>query len=77
MEDRGLVYAVQLALANSVHIGHLHRIKVSHFENILYLDGDVDTEDEKERAGKIASRVDGVEKVVNNLKVHPPMIEQL
>jgi hyperosmotically inducible protein len=46
-----------------------HNVDVNTEEGVVYLLGRVDTEAEKAEAERLARSVDGVEKVVNHLKV--------
>jgi hyperosmotically inducible protein len=47
----------------------LTRVGVETKNSIVYLTGEVDTAEQKSRAGSVASQVKGVKQVVNNLQV--------
>lgn len=51
---------------------NLTRINVTTINGIVSLDGVADTLEDKSRAEGIASRVDGVRSVVNNVQVRAP-----
>ena len=50
---------------------NLNRIDVSSDQGTIYLSGDVETNEQKERAEQIARQVKGVQHVVNKLEVQP------
>jgi hyperosmotically inducible periplasmic protein len=50
---------------------NLNRIDVSSDQGTIYLSGDVETNEQKERAEQIAGQVKGVQHVVNKLQVQP------
>jgi osmotically-inducible protein OsmY len=62
--------AVTLALIDYEPI-NLNRIDVSADQGTIYLSGDVETREQKERAEQIARRVKGVQLVINKLQVQP------
>jgi len=53
-------------------VSNLTRIDVDTTNGVVALNGVVETPEQKSRAEQLASRVDGVRKVVNNLQVQPP-----
>ena len=59
---------VKAALAGD-DLGTLLNVEVETFRDTVQLSGFVDTEEEKAKAGEIATGVDGVMKVENNLIV--------
>ena len=50
---------------------NLNRIDVSSHQGTIYLSGDVETNEQKERAEQLARQVKGVHRVVNKLQVQP------
>jgi osmotically-inducible protein OsmY len=62
--------AVTLALID-YEPTNLNRIDVSADQGTIYLSGQAETREQKERAAQIARRVKGVQHVVNKLQVQP------
>jgi len=72
-----IVREVRKALASNIFISHADAIDVSIYGTVIILNGTVDNYKEKEVAAKAAREVTGVSDVINNLTIHPPIIEQL
>ena len=68
IDDASITASVKTHLAEEKAIT-LTRINVDTNNGIVSLNGVVDSESMKQRAGEIARQTDGVEKVVNNLQV--------
>jgi len=68
--DAGRRTAVEVALKNDIELASMN-IKVEAVNYTVILKGEVDTEDQRERAEEIALSVKGVSKVENNLTVAP------
>jgi hyperosmotically inducible periplasmic protein len=68
LDDASITAAVKAKLAGE-KIATLTRVSVDTELRTVYLTGVVESEAMKQRAGEIAARVRGVEKVVNNLNV--------
>ncbi|HET7058140.1 MAG TPA: BON domain-containing protein [Nitrospiraceae bacterium] len=69
-QDEAIGRAVTRALID-YELTNLNRIDVSSDQGTVYLSGDVETNEQKERAEQIARRVKGVQHVVNKLQVQP------
>jgi osmotically-inducible protein OsmY len=69
-QDEAIDRAVTRALIDYEQT-NLNRIDVSADRGTVYLSGDVETNEQKERAEQIARRVKGVRHVVNKLQVQP------
>ncbi|MBE0446659.1 MAG: BON domain-containing protein [Actinobacteria bacterium] len=73
MTSEGIVNDVERSLASDTRIDHT-MIRVSAGDtDVIVLDGQVDTYNEKILAEEIAGRVRGVKDVVNNVSVVPPI----
>jgi hyperosmotically inducible protein len=68
IDDSALTTSVKTSLAGE-KLNTLTRVGVETNNGIVYLTGEVETAAEKSRAGTVASQVNGVKKVVNNLQV--------
>ena len=68
IDDGTLTTYVKTALAGE-RINTLTRVGVETNNAIVVLTGEVETSQEKSRAGSVASQVKGVKQVVNNLQV--------
>jgi hyperosmotically inducible periplasmic protein len=68
IDDSTLTTSVKTSLARE-RLNTLTRVGVETNNGIVYLTGEVETAAEKSRAGTVASQVNGVKKVVNNLQV--------
>jgi hyperosmotically inducible periplasmic protein len=68
IDDSTLTTSVKTSLAKE-RLNTLTRVGVETNNGIVYLTGEVETAAEKSRAGTVASQVNGVKKVVNNLQV--------
>jgi|SRR5687767_6397837 len=68
LDDGTLTTYVKTALAGE-RINTLTRVGVETDNAIVHLTGEVETAEEKSRAGTVASQVKGVKRVVNNLQV--------
>ena len=68
VDDGTLTTYVKTALAGE-RLNTLTRVGVETNNGVVYLTGEVETAQEKSRAGTVASQVKGVRQVVNNLQV--------
>ncbi|HWP59419.1 MAG TPA: BON domain-containing protein [Candidatus Acidoferrales bacterium] len=68
VDDAALTASVKAQLV-AEKAANLTRIDVDTNNGVVYLNGTVETADDKERAERLARRVDGVRRVVNNLQV--------
>ena len=68
IDDGTLTTYVKTALAGE-RLNTLTRVGVETNNGVVYLTGEVETAQEKSRAGTVASQVKGVRQVVNNLQV--------
>ena len=71
VDDASTTAAVKTKLAAD-KISSLTRIDVDTTRGTVYLNGVVESSNQKARAEEIASQVGGVNGVVNNLQVQPP-----
>jgi len=68
IDDGTLTTYVKTSLAGE-RLNTLSRVAVETNNGVVYLTGEVETAQEKSRAGTVASQVKGVRQVVNNLQV--------
>jgi hyperosmotically inducible protein len=68
VDDASITGRVKTALVMD-KASNLTRVDVDTNRGVVYLNGVVDSQQQKARAQDLASRVGGVEKVVNNLQV--------
>ena len=68
IDDGTLTTSVKTSLAGE-RINTLTRVGVETNNGVVVLTGEVETAQEKSRAGTVASQVKGVKRVVNNLQV--------
>ena len=68
IDDGTLTTYVKTQLASDKLVT-LTRVGVESNNGIVYLTGEVETAEQKSRAGSVASQVKGVKQVVNNLQV--------
>ena len=68
IDDGVLTSSVKTSLAGE-RVNTLSRVGVETNNGIVVLTGEVETAQEKSRAGTVASQVKGVRQVVNNLQV--------
>ena len=68
IDDGVLTSSVKTSLAGE-RLNTLSRVGVETNNGIVVLTGEVETANEKSRAGTVASQVKGVRQVVNNLQV--------
>jgi len=68
VDDGTLTTYVKTALAGE-RVNTLTRVGVETNNGIVVLTGEVETAEEKSRAGTVAARVKGVRQVINNLQV--------
>ncbi len=71
IDDGSITAVVKTKLARE-RLGTLTRIDVDTDRGTVYLNGIVQDETMRQRAGELASQVGGVRGVVNNLKVQRP-----
>jgi hyperosmotically inducible protein len=69
--DAKITTSVKTHLAKDDRLKTLTQISVKTVDKTVYLTGAVPTQQEKDRAEQVASRVEHVQKVVNNLEVRP------
>ncbi len=70
-EDRKLVHAVEKALAENEAtkaLGHLH---ISAVSGVVFLDGEVESEEQRDAVLAAAKAVEGVRMVRNRLQINP------
>ena len=68
IDDSTLTTSVKTSLAGE-RINTLTRVGVETNNGVVVLTGEVETAQEKSRAGTVASQVKGVKRVINNLQV--------
>jgi hyperosmotically inducible protein len=68
VDDARISTAVQASLTSD-KASNLTRIDVDTTNGVVYLNGTVQSAEQKARAEQLAGRIDGVKKVVNNLQV--------
>lgn len=69
LDDAAITVRVKTEIAQTQGIGSAAAVKVDTYRGVVMLAGFVDTEQQKRDAGQAAVRVQGVEKVFNNLQV--------
>ena len=69
--DSKITTSVKSHLATDDKLKTLTQISVRTNEKTVYLTGAVPTQQEKERAGEVAQKVEHVQKVVNDIQVKP------
>jgi len=69
--DAKITSSVKTHLATNDRLKTLTQINVKTIDKTVYLSGAVPTQQEKDMAEKVASGVEHVQKVVNNLEVKP------
>ena len=68
MDDGSLTSSVKTQLASD-KLNTLSRVGVETNNGVVYLTGEVETNEQKSHVGSLSSQVSGVERVVNNLQV--------
>ena len=71
LDDAGIAATIKAGLLDNKDT-HAGRINVESYKGVVQLSGFVQTEAEKEVAGKIAKGVDGVREVHNSIAIQPP-----
>lgn len=69
--DAALTAKVKTALAKDAGLGTAADVNVQSFRGVVQLSGFVNTQEQIRSAGDVASRIEGVTKVENNLRVKP------
>ena len=69
--DSKITTSVKAHLAKDDKLKTLTQISVKTTEKTVYLTGVVPTQQEKDRAGEVAQKVEHVDKVVNDIQVKP------
>lgn len=69
INDENIEYSVTNALYSKPEIKRSDRIKVVSVNGMVLLAGEIDTQEKKDFAGEIASRIEDVKQVVNELVV--------
>ena len=69
--DTKITTSVKSHLATNDKLHTLTQISVRTVDKTVYLTGSVPTLQEKSQAEEVASKVEGVQKVVNNLEIRP------
>ncbi len=68
--DMAIQTTVRASLASDPYLAlQLHKIKVKVHNRVVYLDGEVEKEEQKQKAEQLARGVEKVRDVVNRLKV--------
>jgi hyperosmotically inducible protein len=70
IDDGTIAASIKAGLLDNKATSSMH-INVESYKGTVQLSGFVDSEAEKDTAGKVAARVNGVKKVVNSLRVAP------
>ena len=70
LDDKMITSKVKGAL-NDAKIYKFDDVKVATYKGVVQLSGFVDTEEQKQKAGEIAKRVDWVRDIVNNISLKP------
>ena len=68
VDDSYITSSVKTQLASD-KLATLTRVEVETNNGVVYLTGQVETDEQKSRIGSLASQVKGVKRVVNNLQV--------
>ena len=69
--DSKITTSVKSHLATNDKLKTLTQISVRTDNKVVYLTGSVPTQQEKDLAGEVAQKVEGVNKVVNDIQVKP------
>ncbi len=70
-DDLAITTAVKSKLASDVDLSTVTNIEINTTNGVVTLAGQVSSEAMKNRAGEVASQVEGVVRVTNNLQVEP------
>lgn len=70
IDDTAINARVKTALLRDNVVGGFD-VSTTTYDRTVQLSGFVDTEEQRERAAEVASEVDGVEDVVNNIEIKP------
>src|SRR5947207_8583760 len=70
LDDKLIASKVKGAL-NDARVYKFDDVRVATYKGVVQLSGFVDTEEQKQKAGEIAKRVDWVRDVVNNISLKP------
>jgi hyperosmotically inducible periplasmic protein len=70
LDDKTITSTVQHDL-NREPVYKFGSVDVKTYDGVVQLSGFVDTQDQKQRAGEIAQRAEGVTQVVNNISLKP------
>lgn len=70
VDDSGITAKVKTAILREPGL-KVTQIDVNTYRGTVQLSGFVDSEDDVRKAGEVASRVEGVKSVINNLAVKP------
>ncbi len=72
VDDTKIEVATANGLNNDSIVGRHNHIKTISYNGTLLLAGEVNTDQQKSQAGKVANKIHGVYRVVNELGVMPP-----
>jgi len=71
VDDTGIALSVKAKVV-AEKLSYLTRVNVRVLNAVVYLDGTVDTVEQRQRLEELARRTDGVKQVVNEIKVSSP-----
>ncbi len=71
-DDTGITTSVKAKLAKDEGASTVSRVSVKTEQGVVYLNGIVPDESKREQAAQLASEVNGVRRVVNNLQIERP-----
>jgi len=69
--DRKLVHAVEKALAENEETARLARLHISAVAGVVFVDGEVDSIEEKDAVVRVAKEIQGVRLVRDRLQINP------
>lgn len=71
LDDASITTRVKTAIAQDEGLGRALAINVDTYRGVVSLSGFVDDKQQVTEAARVAMRIAGVEKVINNLRVKP------
>lgn len=71
MDDTGIALSVKARLV-AEKVAYLTRVNVKVLNAVVYLEGTVDTAEERQRIEELARRADGIRRIVNEIAVKSP-----
>lgn len=71
LDDAAVTTRVKTAIAQNESLGQALAINIDTYRGVVSLSGFVDNKQQVNEAARVAMRVAGVEKVINNLQIKP------